>query len=107
MVGAVGVVAALRDGGSSADHEVTRTAGGWEPATLAIARGDTVEFVNASGEDAWPASDVHPTHEVYPGFDAERGVPAGSSWSYTFDRAGSWSFHDHLAPEAKGVVVVR
>ena len=62
---------------------------------------------NASGEDAWPASDVHPTHEVYPGFDAERGVPSGSSWSYTFDRAGSWPFHDHLAPEAKGVIVVR
>ena len=42
----------------------------FDPETLTIKVGDTVEFKNESGEDKWPASNVHPTHELYPGFDA-------------------------------------
>jgi plastocyanin len=106
-VGAIGVVGLLRDEDGSADFEIARTAGGWEPSTLTVERGSTVLFVNESADGAWPASDVHPTHELYPGFDAQRGVPPGQSWSYTFERAGRWGYHDHLSPETTGVVEVR
>lgn len=106
-VAAVGVVGLVRDGDSGGGNEISRTPSGWAPATLTVDRGDTVVFVNESADETWPASDVHPTHELLPGFDAERGVPRGSSWSYTFDRSGRFGFHDHLSPETTGTVVVR
>lgn len=111
VVGAVGVVGALtRDGDESGASgvEVALTEGSPRPGTVTIDRGETVTWVNEKrSDDAWPASDVHPTHELLPGFDARRGLAGGERWSYTFARAGRWTYHDHLAPENKGLVVVR
>lgn len=106
-VALVGVVGLVRDGGQGAEHEIVRTSRGWEPATVTVERGDAVVFRNESGDQAWPASDVHPTHELLPGFDAERGLPDGAAWTFTFDRPGRFAFHDHLAPETRGAIVVR
>lgn len=96
------------NGGSSADGDnvVQMKADGFEPSTLTIESGDTVEFKNESGEDKWPASDVHPTHELYPGFDAQKTVLDGDSYEFTFDRAGRWGYHDHLNPDIQGTIVV-
>src|SRR5215207_8003978 len=111
VVGTVGIVAAARDSGDdegSGGVEVQMTAtGAFDPPTVTVDRGDTVTWVNDSGDDAWPASDVHPTHQLLPGFDPKRVVLSGSSWSYTFETAGRHPYHNHLAPENKGVVVVR
>jgi plastocyanin len=96
------------DGGSSSggDNVVQMTADSFDPATLTIKTGDTVEFENESGEDKWPASNVHPTHELYPGFDAEKSILDGDSYEFTFDRAGRWGYHDHLNPDIQGTIVV-
>jgi plastocyanin len=106
-VAAVGVVGLVRDENSGSAHEIARTSAGWEPSTLTVDRGATVVFVNESVDETWPASDVHPTHELLDGFDARRGVTRGASWSFTFERSGRFGFHDHLAPETTGTVVVR
>jgi plastocyanin len=111
VVGTVGIVAAARDsggdgGGSGVEVHVT-AAGGFEPRSITVDRGGTVTWVNDSGDDAWPASDVHPTHQLLPGFDPKRVVTSGESWSYTFGAPGRHPYHNHLAPENKGVVVVR
>ena len=108
VIGTVGIVGALRESGSDeTGHRVAVTPNGFVPATITIPSGETVTWVNESGDDTWPASDVHPTHERYPGFDARRAVRSEESWSFTFERAGRWTYHDHLLPETKGVVVVR
>jgi plastocyanin len=86
---------------------VEMRAGVFSPATLTVEVGATVTFVNRSGDDKWPASDVHPTHERYPLFDARKTIVPGGSWSFRFDRRGRWTYHDHLSPDVKGVVVVR
>jgi plastocyanin len=78
----------------------------FRPATLTVEPGETVTFRNAGETDKWPASDVHPTHELLPGFDAGRAVLPGESWSFRFDRRGHWRYHDHLSPEVKGTIVV-
>jgi plastocyanin len=95
-------------GGSSNEGEnvVRMKADSFDPARLTIESGDTVEFKNESGEDKWPASDVHPTHELYPGFDAEKTVLDGDSYEFTFDRVGPWGYHDHLNPDIQGTIVV-
>ena len=81
--------------------------GSFSPATIAITQGDSIEFFNADPrEDHWPASNIHPTHEIYSAFDPKRPIPAGEKWVFQFDRAGSWRMHDHLFPEVTGTVTV-
>lgn len=79
---------------------------GYEPKDLRIRQGDTVIFENDSTEDRWPASNIHPTHEIYPELDPGKPVTPGSSWEFRFDQAGEWRYHDHLFPTVVGKIVV-
>ena len=74
--------------------------------TLEIPAGQTVRFVNGSDKDLWPASNIHPTHQVYPDFDAKQPVPPRGSWDFTFEQPGFWRYHNHMAPADTGLVVV-
>ena len=99
---------------------VTYTDDGFSPATVTVAQGSTVHFVNQSSGEFWPASAMHPTHIVYPGsgielcgtavaltiFDACGGVASGGTWSFTFNEVGQWGYHDHLNASHFGKVVV-
>lgn len=95
-------------------------AGGFTPSIIRIRVGESVMFINAGTRPVWPASAIHPTHQVYPGsdikkcgtpdqatiFDACHGIPPGGSWSFTFLSPGTWKYHDHLEPSAVGTVEV-
>lgn len=78
----------------------------FESATITIKKGEKVTLVNKGKNLHWPASNIHPTHGIYPEFDSKVGVEPGASWSFTFDKVGVWRFHDHLYPELKGVITV-
>lgn len=88
-------------------HTVTYTETGFSPATLTIKNGDTVTFKNNSARTFWPASNDHPSHTIYPEFDPKQTIAAGSSWSFTFTKTGSWKYHDHRAANLGGVVIVQ
>lgn len=94
------------DTGERESVMIRRTEAGYEPRTVSIAVGDTVQFVNDTDRDHWPASDVHPTHTVYSAFDPREPIGPGDTWSFTFDRAGEWHFHDHLRANVTGTVTV-
>ncbi|MDP6642138.1 MAG: hypothetical protein QGF74_02040 [Candidatus Nanoarchaeia archaeon] len=93
---------------------------GFNPPVLTINKGDTVTFVNKANRKSWPASDIHPTHTVYPGsgvekcgtaeegeiFDACRGLEKEESWSFTFNEEGVWQYHDHLRAALGGKIIV-
>lgn len=93
----------------------------FQPGAVTINQGDTVRFLtDQSGVVMSVASDPHPTHQGYDGtmrtvhcaaeyagsapFD-ECGT--GTDYSFTFDQAGTWGYHDHLNPSATGTVIVR
>ncbi|MYE38336.1 MAG: hypothetical protein F4X82_02375 [Candidatus Spechtbacteria bacterium SB0662_bin_43] len=78
----------------------------YEPAYLIMKKGSTIIWKNESSSDKWPASDVHPSHTIYPEFDPKRPIPPGESWSFTFDKAGEWDFHDHIKPSITGNVTI-
>lgn len=79
---------------------------GFYPPVLTVAPGDTVTFTTTRGQQFWPASNLHPTHTLYPEFDPREPVAPDASWSFTFKKAGTWEYHDHLAPIYRGAVEV-
>lgn len=87
-------------------NTVTITASGFSPATITISAGEMVMWVNNDIKNHWPASDPHPQHTDYSGFDS-LGISTGSSWSFKFNETGTWSYHDHNMPSRKGIVIVQ
>ena len=77
------------------------------PRIVEVPVGETIAFVNDGDGYLWPASDPHPTHTVEPAFDALRAVTKEKPWSFTFDKQGTWTFHNHLSPTATGTIIVR
>lgn len=106
--------------GEENKNVVVYAGAGYSPDTLRIKVGDTVVFENETSGNMWIASASHPTHTVYPDsniakcstseagsiFDACGGTPTGKSWSFTFDNAGTWKYHDHLSPQHRGTIIV-
>ncbi len=100
---------------------ITYTDSGFSPNTLTVKAGTTATFKNQSSEPFWPASNVHPSHMAYDGtsmaehcqnptsnaFDACVGVQPGASWTFTFNKIGTWSYHDHLNPGMRGSITVQ
>lgn len=112
-------------GGASSPADattITYAGQGYSPASVTIPVGGAVTFVNNSSVDMWPAVDEHPTHTQYDAtaraehcaasytgpspFDACRRVPAGESWSFTFTKAGTWKYHDHVDASKRGTIIV-
>ncbi len=85
---------------------VNYTDSGYTPNTITLKKGVTVRFVNQSTSTMWVASDVHPTHQLLPGFDELASVTNGGAYEYTFVKVGTWTYHNHMNPTDKGTVVV-
>jgi plastocyanin len=85
---------------------IVLTETGYEPQNITIEQGTTISFTTTTGRPHWPASNLHPTHDEYSEFDPMEPVPADESWSFTFDKAGDWTFHDHLRAYFTGEIVV-
>lgn len=92
---------------TSSMMEVMMTASGFTPASITVPVGATVVFRNADTTPHWVASEPHPIHTGLPGFDAGRDIPAGGTYSFTFTKIGTFTYHDHLKPNVKGTVVVQ
>lgn len=80
---------------------------GFVPTILVVQVGAMVQFVNESDTDMWVASNEHPGHTDLPTFDQFSASEKNSTYTYTFDQKGMWTFHDHLQPAFDGVVEVQ
>lgn len=85
---------------------VTYTDAGFTPKILRIKKGESVKFRNNSSLKMWVASDDHPWHTDLAGFDALRGFLAGETYIYTFNRIGSWGYHNHSQSTDTATIVV-
>lgn len=86
---------------------VKYTDNGFVPKSVTIKKGESVEWVNEITAEMWVASAPHPQHTDYPGFDELKGSAKGESYSFTFDKAGTWKYHNHLDPKDFGSVIVQ
>ena len=96
------------------------TPNGFEPKEVTIEQGDIVIFENRDTKGRWPASNIHPTHRLYPDTDLEKCgresetipfdacdvIPPDESYSFSFIHDGEWRLHDHLSPNFKGTIIV-
>ncbi len=81
--------------------------GQFNPPITKIRRGGTVSWGHKIEKRVvWPASNDHPSHTIYPGFDALKGLAYGETYSFVFNIIGVWKYHDHLNPAVAGVVEV-
>lgn len=86
--------------------EVVMDDEGYQPNTITLKAGQAVRFVNKSSSNRWPASNIHPTHDLYPEFDPQKELKPGETWTFTFRKKGTWRMHDHLFSYMKGIVTV-
>ncbi len=86
---------------------VTITDSGFSPVQIEIGQGDSIQFINRSSRQSWPASDPHPTHEFLSGFDPLHAINAGESWNFRFTEAKEWGYHDHVQPHRRGSIIVK
>jgi plastocyanin len=98
---------------------VVYTNQGFSPKNVIVPLGTIVTFVNQSSDEMWIASDPHPTHQGYDGTTKSQHcvagyngpVPfdecsAGTAYSFTFLKAGTWGYHNHGAAGNKGTITV-
>lgn len=82
---------------------VTYDGKSFSPINLKVKAGTTVTWKSSSTAPMWVATDPHPAHTEYSGFDAKKST---NEYSFKFDKTGSWSYHNHLNPSAQGTIVV-
>lgn len=88
------------------NQTIVITAKGYDPLKSIIKKGTRVIFRNQDSRLHWPASNIHPTHLIYPEFDPGKPVKQEESWEFTFNKVGKWYFHDHLYPNLTGSITV-
>ena len=94
---------------ASADQRaiVKITGKGFDPQTLRIKKGQQVEWVNQDADAHQVASDPFPDHSLLPDLFADSPMSKGESFTYTFEDAGTYTYHDQLKPaDFKGTVIV-
>lgn len=86
---------------------VSITSSGFVPSAIKVKKGTVVRWVNTDSALHQVSSDPHPTHTGLAGFDSEEGMQKDDSYAFTFENAGTFSYHDHLNPlKFKGSVIV-
>ncbi len=92
------------------------------PAEVTIKKGGTVTFTSTStststGADMWVATAQHPEHTGYAGTTRTEHCPdaagvafdqciKGSAYTFTFEKTGTWPYHNHMKLGAYGKVIV-
>jgi plastocyanin len=85
---------------------IVLTEEGFEPREIHITKGTKVTFTTTRQNQFWPASNLHPSHEIYPEFDPKYPLEPTESWSFVFDKPGVWRFHDHIRSYFTGTIYV-
>jgi plastocyanin len=89
----------------AAKEDIRITDSGFEPQTIAIKVGETVRWTNTSGTTQAIASDPHTSHTMCYGMSSSD-LKTGDGYSFTFAKAGTWTYHDEHVGRFTGSVLV-
>ena len=83
------------------------TADGFQPAELAVNKNTVVEWlVDDDSKTHQVASNPYPEHTDLPGLFSDQ-IGKGASYRYSFDKAGTFKYHDQLNPALNGTITVK
>jgi plastocyanin len=104
---------------SESENTISYTSSGFEPSTITTEPGESITFVDQTGNGVWVGSNNHPMHRNYDGTSTREHCNGGqrvgnpfdscsavSRFSFTFDETGEYGYHNHLGPGDQGTVVV-
>ncbi|WP_414836602.1 plastocyanin/azurin family copper-binding protein [Candidatus Nanohalococcus occultus] len=96
------------------------TDSGFQPSSITVEEGTTVTWINNASKTMWVGSNRHPTHRQYAGNSLAEHCEAGDQnmaafdqcttgdrFSFTFEKTGTWGYHNHQPFERGGTVTVR
>jgi len=77
------------------------------PATVKIKQGQSVTWTNTDTRLHQVAADPYPSHSKLPSLFSEESLAQNESYTFTFDKAGTYTYHDPLNPTTlKATVIV-
>lgn len=79
---------------------------GFIPKSITIKLGDTITWTNVDTENHNVSSDNHPTHLLNPFLNLGMIKPSESK-TLTPQKAGTFTYHDHLNPSLTGSITVQ
>lgn len=86
-----------------ATGEVTITDNNFEPSTIRIRKGQSVTWTNRDGKE----HHIYADQSTVPGLDSQEPLGQGDSYSFTFDKEGTYHYFDSLHPtRLTGTVIV-
>ena len=94
--------------GSNEDSKVAHVEigrDGFLPVSLTIKKGMIVEWENEDDIERILASNPHPAHTDLKELESPR-LMEHQSYQFTFDKVGTFSYHDHLNPTINGTITV-
>lgn len=81
---------------------------GFSPTTVTIKAGQSVTWTNRDKVAHKVNSDPYPTDDTLPGLNSKIKLVPNSTFSYTFEKPGTYLYHDDLNPyKLKGTIVVQ
>lgn len=84
---------------------VALTDNGFTPKDITVKAGTRIVWTNSSGKPATVSSDDHPTHRLYPFLNLGE-FADGSSVQVVVEKAGKYSYHNHLNASEVGTITV-
>jgi plastocyanin len=83
------------------------TGSSFVPETIKVKQGDSVTWVNTDSAPHQVAADPFSTHSKLPSLVTEQSLTQNESFTFTFDKQGTYTYHDPLNPTVlKGTVIV-
>lgn len=87
------------------ETSIMLTSSGFNPSSVTIKAGTKLVWTNDSGAKATVDSDPHPIHTDYPPLNLGS-FDDGNTLELTFDKPGTYHYHNHFNAAQRGTVVV-
>lgn len=85
--------------------DIILTDSGFAPREITVKAGTRVIWRNSSGKTATVSSDEHPTHRLYPFLNLGE-FADGLAIQVVVEKAGKYSYHNHLNASETGTIIV-
>ena len=79
---------------------------GFVPSEITVDRGTSVVWRNETTDPHQIASNPYPERDDLPSLNSDSHLQPSSEYSYTFDKTGTFGYHDYLRPTTSAKITV-